>query len=42
MKVRIDFVLPAFSETNIVTWECHVYDSSKDIYNIFLGRDILI
>ena len=29
LKVEIDFTLPAFSATNVVTWNCHVDDSTK-------------
>ena len=41
-KVNIYFCLPEFSAAKIVTWKCHVYESTNDRYNIILGRDILI
>ena len=41
LKVKIDFTLPALSATNVVTWKCHVDDSTKGIYGMILGRDIL-
>ena len=40
-KVRVDFTLPTLSATNVVTWKCHVYDSSKGSYEIILGRYLL-
>ena len=40
-KVNVKFCLPEFSATKIVTWKCHVDDSTKDIYNMILGRDLL-
>ena len=40
-KVKIDFTLPKFSATEIVTWDFHVDDSAKGRYDIILGRDIL-
>ena len=39
--MNIDFFLPEFSATNIVTWECHVYESINGIYDTILGRDLL-
>ena len=42
LKVKIDFTLPALSATNVVTWNCHVDDSSKGRYDMILGRDLLI
>ena len=41
LKVKIDFTLPGISATKIVTWNCHVDHSSKRIYDMILGRDIL-
>ena len=41
IKIKLDFSLPELSVTNIVTWYCHVYYSSKDRYDIILGYDIL-
>ena len=40
-KVRVDFSLPELSEKKIVTWNCHVDDSTKGIYDMILGRDLL-
>ena len=42
VKVKIDFTLPEFSATEIVTWEFHMDDSDKDRYSIIIGRYILI
>ena len=41
LKVKVYFILPALSATNVVTWKCHVDDSAKGRYNMILGRDIL-
>ena len=41
LKVKIDFNLPELSMTKFVTWNFHVGDSSKVIYDIILGRNIL-
>ena len=40
LKLNIDFTLPELSATKIVTWNCHVDDSAKGIYDIILGRYI--
>ena len=40
-KASIEFCLPEFSVTMIVTWECHVNESTIGIYNVILGRDLL-
>ena len=40
-KVRIDFTLTEISATEIVMWNCHVDESSKGIYDMILGRDLL-
>ena len=32
LKVKIDFTLPEFSTSKIVTWNCHVDDSARDWY----------
>ena len=29
LKININFKLPALSATNVVTWKCHMFDSSK-------------
>ena len=41
-KVEVDFTLPALSETNVMTWNCHVDDYAKGRYDMILVRDILI
>ena len=38
-KVNVDFCLPEFSATKIVTWKCHVDKSTTGRYDIILGRD---
>ena len=37
---KIDFTLPEFSVTKIVTWNYHAGEFSKGIYDLILGRDI--
>ena len=41
IRVKIDSTLPELIATKIVTWNYHVYDSSKGRYDIILGRYIL-
>ena len=41
LKVKVDFTFPALSATNVLTWTCHVYESTKGRYDMILGRDIL-
>ena len=41
IKVEVYFTLPALSARNVVTCNCHVYDSAKGIYDMILGRDLL-
>ena len=41
IKVKIDFTLPEFFMTKIVTWECYVDYSAKVRYNMILGRYLL-
>ena len=41
IEVKIYFTLPALSATNVVTWNCHVVDSTKGKYDIILGRYLL-
>ena len=36
-KANIDFCLPKFSATKIVTWECHIDKSINGRYNMILG-----
>ena len=33
--------LPAFSATKIVTWKCHVNESTNGRYDMVLGKDLL-
>ena len=40
-KVNIDFCLPEFNATYILTRECHVDESTKGIYDMILGRYLL-
>ena len=40
-KVNLDFCLPEFSATKIVTWECHIRESTNSRYDMILGRDLL-
>ena len=40
LNVKIDFTLPEIHATKLVTWNCHVDYSAKNIYEIILGRDI--
>ena len=41
IKVKVDFILPEVSATKIVTWNCHVDESTRGRYNMILGRDLL-
>ena len=41
IKVNTYFILTSLSVTNFVTWKCHVDDSTKDRYDMILGRYIL-
>ena len=38
LKVKINFTLPEFSATKIVTWDFCVDDSAKGIYGVIRGR----
>ena len=40
-KVNIDFFLPEFSATKIVTCECNVDESTNSRYDMILGRDLI-
>ena len=40
-KVNINFCLPDFSATNIVTWKFHIDESTNSRYYIILGRYLL-
>ena len=39
--MNIDFCLPEFSTTKIVTWKCHVNKYTNGRYGMILGRDLL-
>ena len=41
LKIKIYLNLPELITTNITTCICHVYDSTKCIYDMILGRYIL-
>ena len=41
IKVKIYLTLPALRTTNVVTWKCHVDESSKVRYDMILGQDLL-
>ena len=41
IKVEIYFTLSTLNANNFVTWNCHVDDSAKGMYNMILGRDTL-
>ena len=41
IKVKIDFTLYEISATKIMTWNFNVDDSSKGVYDMILGRDLL-
>ena len=40
-KENVDFCLPGFSATIIVTWKCHIDESTNGRYEMILGRDLL-
>ena len=39
--MSVDPFLPEFSATKLVTWKCHVDESTTGRYNMILGRDLL-
>ena len=39
--VNIDFTLPDFSAKKIVTWKCHVDESTEGQYDMIIGRELL-
>ena len=39
--MSVDFGLPEFSATKIVTWKCHVDKTTNGRYDMILGRDLL-
>ena len=40
-KLNVNLCLPGFSATKIVTWKCHVDESTNGRYDMILGRDLL-
>ena len=40
-KTNIDFCLPEFSATKILSWKFHVDNKNKSRYDMILGRDLL-
>ena len=40
-KVNVDFCLPKFSATKIVSWKCHVYNRANIRNDIILSRELL-
>ena len=41
MKMNVEFTLPEFGVTKIVTWKCHVTKATNSRYDMILGRDLL-
>ena len=39
--MKVDFYLPEYRATKIVTWKSHVDESTYGIYYMILGRNIL-
>ena len=42
LKVKINFTSSILSDTNVVMWNCHVYESAKVRHSIILGHYLLI
>ena len=42
LKVKVYFTLPTLRPTNVLMWTFHVDDFPKGIYDMILGRNILI
>ena len=40
VKIKVYLTLPELSAMNVVTWKCHVDDSTKGRYFMILGRDL--
>ena len=40
-KVNVDFCLPEFSSTKIVSFKCHVDNKTNSRYDMILGRGLL-
>ena len=41
-KLKVNFCLPKLGATEIVTWGCHVDDSSEIRYSMIIGSYFLI
>ena len=41
-KVKLDFTLPDFNVTKIVTWNCYVNESANIRYDMIISRDIIM
>ena len=41
LKAKVDFTLTTLRVMNVVTWKCHVDDSTKGRYDMILGRELL-
>ena len=39
--MNVEFCLPEFSETKIVSWKCHVDNKTNSRYDVILGRYLL-
>ena len=39
-SLKVYFTLPTLSATNIVTWNCNVYESTMGRYDMILVQDI--
>ena len=40
-EVKVYFTLPALSVTNVMTWKCHLDDSTKGRCYMILEKDLL-
>ena len=40
-NMNVDIFLPEFSGTKIVTWKCHIDNSTNGRYDMILGRDLI-
>ena len=38
LQIKVYFTLPALSASNVVTWNCHMYDSAKSRYQCWSCR----
>ena len=41
IKLAVGFILPGLSPEHVVTWNCHVDESTKGRYNMIIRRDLL-